>query len=183
MSTVTTFLNLVKPAPLEPFSRATYVNNLDLIDAGVQAITQARHVEFVRVNQADSPANTLWGPGLLLPLVDAAASKNYVDWATAGATDSIKLAPGVYVIDWKIFNNSGANVSIWHTICTDGTNATTANGTSIGRSPTTVVPTGDPFYTFGHIIIPTTATDVFFKFVSSVTNASIHHRIKITKIA
>lgn len=35
MSTVTTFLNLVKPAPLEQFSRATYNTNLDLIDAGV----------------------------------------------------------------------------------------------------------------------------------------------------
>lgn len=33
MSTVTTFLNLVKPASLENFSRATYNTNLDLIDA------------------------------------------------------------------------------------------------------------------------------------------------------
>lgn len=36
MSTVTTFLNLVKPAPLEPFSRSTYNNNLDLVDNWVK---------------------------------------------------------------------------------------------------------------------------------------------------
>ena len=37
MSTVTPYLNLVKPAPLENFSRATYNNNLDLIDANANA--------------------------------------------------------------------------------------------------------------------------------------------------
>lgn len=38
MSTVTPYLNLVKPAPLENFSRATYNTNLDLVDT--DAITQ-----------------------------------------------------------------------------------------------------------------------------------------------
>lgn len=37
MSVVTAFLNLVKPAPLENFSRATYNNNLDIIDANAAA--------------------------------------------------------------------------------------------------------------------------------------------------
>ena len=40
MSTVTTYLNLVKPAPLENFSRATYNTNLDLIDANALAASK-----------------------------------------------------------------------------------------------------------------------------------------------
>jgi hypothetical protein len=43
MSTVTTYLNLVKPANTENFSRATYNTNLDLIDAYAVANKKARN--------------------------------------------------------------------------------------------------------------------------------------------
>lgn len=47
MSTVTTYLNLVKPAPLEAFSRATYNTNLDLIDTAYDKLAkgQVGHAE------------------------------------------------------------------------------------------------------------------------------------------
>ena len=42
MSTVTTLLNLVKPAKPEKFSLATYTSNLDAIDAAAMLLTTAK---------------------------------------------------------------------------------------------------------------------------------------------
>lgn len=49
MSTVTTYLNLVKPASPEQFSLATYNNNNDLIDARVNLITP----QYTALNTSD----------------------------------------------------------------------------------------------------------------------------------
>lgn len=54
MSTVTTYLNLVKPAPLEAFSRATYNTNLDLIDAGVKAAAEGTGKPFGHMGRTNS---------------------------------------------------------------------------------------------------------------------------------
>jgi hypothetical protein len=58
MSTVTPFLNLVKPAPLENFSRATYNNNLDLIDAdSVNQDKAAKGQKYIANRTSDSTAS------------------------------------------------------------------------------------------------------------------------------
>lgn len=67
MSTVTTYLNLVKPAPLENFSRATYNNNLDLTDN-----SYARALLAPGVNSLSS---VTWGASLG---AGALAGKNFV---------------------------------------------------------------------------------------------------------
>lgn len=55
MSTVTPFLNLVKPAPLEAFSRATYNNNLDLVDAN--ALSDSKRAEGLKSIQQSSASS------------------------------------------------------------------------------------------------------------------------------
>jgi hypothetical protein len=167
-----------------PLMNQNNQNIADEVNAANTRYANKRLAEFVRANQNDEPAGGLWGPGAnVFALLDATNSFNYSDWLSAGTSnDQLKFQPGVYFIDWKIVNISGGNVALWHTICTDGSSAATANATSIGRSVTTSVPNNDPFFTWGHINV-NTAMDINFKFISSIANAAISQRIKITKLA
>jgi hypothetical protein len=103
MSTVTTFLNLVKPAPLEAFSRATYVNNLDLIDAGVlSSMTKKRHAEWRNSGFAVAGGNVQWDAG---PLTVQATETFNNTFTTASATSgAINLTEsGLYTITgWTV---------------------------------------------------------------------------------
>lgn len=71
MSTVTPFLNLVKPAPLEAFSRATYNNNLDLIDAGTKAAVERTGVAFGHMGRTAN-FQGVGGAGVTTIIMDAA---------------------------------------------------------------------------------------------------------------
>lgn len=82
MSTVTTFLNLVKPAPLEAFSRATYNTNLDLIDAGaVNTDKQAKGLVYQQSVLVDSGIITTLAVANYIATFTFKANRNYeVSW-------------------------------------------------------------------------------------------------------
>jgi hypothetical protein len=188
MSTPTTNYGFIKAAEGEQYDVDIINNNLDAVDAQIKAVDVnarlERHAEFVRPLQNDEPAGNLWGPGAIWGLLDTTWSKNYSDWCSAGANDSIHLMPGVYYINWKIVNNHNASVLIWHTICTDGASAANANATSLGRTVTLSIPAADPYFNFANVLITAPAgQDIFFKFSCGTANVNLAHRIKITKIA
>lgn len=100
MSTVTPYLNLVKPAPLEPFSLATYVNNLDLIDAGVKALAdRRRHAEYYNTAPfAVSGGLAQWDAG---PLTNDGASTfgNTFSNVTSAPSGGINITEnGLYTV-------------------------------------------------------------------------------------
>jgi hypothetical protein len=151
---------------------------------GVAYNINIHHAEFVRASQNDQPAGTLWGPGAnMIALLDTGpVSQNYSSWVSAGTTnDQLKLQPGVYFIDWKIVNASGAAISLWHTMCTDGTSTANANSTSLGRSYTQNVVPADPYFAYAHVNL-SVATDINFKYMCGTAAAPLSQRIKITKI-
>lgn len=108
MSTVTPYLNLVKPAPLENFSRATYNTNLDLIDAEALLRKKAKNARFSMIAvKTGAPAGNgiTLGPLQIDPTKPLWQSNNdfcVVDNTpdnTAGSTGRIRITKaGIYNI-------------------------------------------------------------------------------------
>lgn len=195
MSTSTTNYGLTKPAAGENYSRAVLNNNWDLIDSAIKVESEkVKHAEMVRIAQNDAPAGTFWGPGnISAPYsagpptngVEEAPSKNYADWLqSAYGNDKIRLTKeGIYDIVWSMTNKSGATISLWHIMCSDGSSPAQANATPFGRSPTFNVPAGDPYYAYAPgIYVPPAGLDVFFKYVIGTSNQPWDHRVKVTKV-
>lgn len=184
MSTSTTKLGLVKPAPGEKLSRLTYNNNLDIIDAASVDKAKIHHFEASRDNQNDAPAGPLWGPGSIMALRYAAGSKNddFVANPSTG-TDGIRLTKeGIYKVEWMIGNAGGATATLWHIVTGDGTDGTTANGNVLGRSILFGIPVGD-WYTCkaNNFYVGPSGKDIFFKFSTGTAGTNLNHRIRITK--
>lgn len=116
MSTVTTFLNLVKPAPLEQFSRATYNTNLDLIDAGILARSNWDKYERLNILSnagfAWSGGMVGWDAGVLSQEAGAGAASQISSptptFVTAGSVSgSLKfLEAGIYEVAWWVVPNA-----------------------------------------------------------------------------
>lgn len=181
MSTVTPYINLVKPAPLEPFSRATYNNNLDLIDTAIEAeAKKVKHVEYVRVGQNDMPANTMWGPGALAALVDGAVSLNYEDWISYPGNDQVRITKeGLYAVQWKMVPTSGS-VTFWMGI---GPTQALCYAGEFGRTRAASIPANDSDWTPNvHFFVPSAGQTLTFGFSSGTASATFNHRIKLTKL-
>ena len=119
MSTVTPYLNLVKPAPLENFSRATYNTNLDLIDAGIveNGNRKVRHAEYTG-GSVTHPANTLWGVGTLAQ--DNASTINNDFSSQNGISDGFTISKsGLYLVQ-AFLAGTGATPQGWVSIRNDG---------------------------------------------------------------
>ena len=117
MSTVTTFLNLVKPAPLENFSRATYNNNLDLIDA--RAVTTEKFAKGIVISKYVAANSGIVSDAIIdnFPSVTFKAGRKYeitweADWQhdtannyfgmsinSAATTDAANLLTGLTQLD------------------------------------------------------------------------------------
>lgn len=184
MSTSTTKLGLVKPAPGEKLSRLTYNNNLDIIDAASADKAKMHHFEASRDNQNDAPTVTLWGPGSILALRYAPSSKNddFVSNPTSG-TDGIRLTKeGIYRVEWMIGNAGGATATLWHIITFNGTDAATANGNVLGRVPLFGIPVGDWYMCrANNFYIGPSGANIYFKFSTATAGTNLNHRIRITK--
>jgi len=192
MSTSTTKLGLLKPAAGEKYSRATYNNNLDIIDADSQEFDKMLHFEaYVPTQQTPSPANTWWGPSTPITAArEAGTSFNDSEFTEAVPssidTDGIKLTKeGIYTITWGIGNAwSGGSLTLWHIICTNGLNSTVANGSTLGRAPAFAIPSGDWYYAYAdNFYVSDAGLNVFFKYSAGTANVPITHRIRITKVA
>lgn len=119
MSTVTPFLNLVKPAPLENFSRATYNNNLDLIDTGVSNLnTSAKHDRIMQfVHAGFAWGTTAWDAGPLT--IDNSATNSSQNSSpvpsfagTSVTSGNIKFnEPGLYIATWLITPSAEPGIS------------------------------------------------------------------------
>lgn len=97
MSTVTTYLNLVKPASPEQFSLATYNNNLDLVDTHLKDVVQkmakgyAAYVELA----SNSPGINTQAVVLNIPSFTFRANRNYRIGASGnGSVDALGSAFG-----------------------------------------------------------------------------------------
>lgn len=95
MSTVTPYLNLVKPAPLENFSRATYNNNLDLIDTAAKNVNALSHAEFT-ANVTPS-ASVAWDIGPLIETVGASVNNTFCVPDTSGKLKFIQT--GIFSVN------------------------------------------------------------------------------------
>lgn len=188
MSTSTTKLGLVKPAAGEKWSRPAYNNNLDIIDADSVNAAKIRHFEaFVPSQNTPSPANTWWGPSTpILAARDGGASRNDSEFTdvVSPQTDGLRLTKeGIYTVTWGIGNAGVSSNQLWHIICTDGSNSTTANGTTLGRSPSFAIPVGDWYYAYAdNFYVGSGGLNIFFKFSSGLANSPIVHRIRVTKL-
>lgn len=171
------------PDPGESYSLPTLNQNFQNVANEQNSALKIRHFEASRTGQNDEPANTLWGPGMILGLVDNTSSKNYSDWTAAGtSTDSIKLTKeGVYSAVFAIRPTS-ANLTFWHIIAIDGTNTSTANNSALGRSQSVSVFQGDWYYAYAKdFYVGTSGLEICFKFSAATASVSIDHRIRITK--
>ena len=189
MSTSTTKLGLVKPAAGEKWSRPAYNNNLDIIDADSVNAAKIRHFEaYVPSQNTPSPANTWWGPSTpILAARDGVASKNDSEFTdvVSPQTDGLRLTKeGIYTVTWGIGNAwGGGSQTLWHIICTDGANATQANGTTLGRSPTFAIPPGDWYYAYAdNFYVSPSGLNIFFKYSASTPGVPVTHRIRVTKL-
>ena len=184
MSTATPKLGLIKPAR-ESFSRATWNANLDTIDTDSINKAKWRHFEATRDNQNDNPVATLWGPGGIHGLRDATSSFNdeFAEAGTSG-TDGLRLAEeGIYTITWMIGNAGIDTATLWHIICADGTDATTANNTVYGRVPIFGIPVGDWYCCYArNFYIGSSGSNVYFKFSATAASLNLNHQIRVTKI-
>lgn len=191
MSSSTTKLGLIKPAPGEKFNRATYNANLDLIDADAVDRSKIRHFEaYVASQNTPSPASTWWGPQTPITAArDSTASFNDAEFteavSAAVGTDGLRLTKeGIYTITWGIGNAGSSSNPLWHIICANGADPTQANGSVLGRSPTFAIPVGDWYYAFAeNFYVPPAGKNIFFKFSSGLANSPIVHRIRVTKIS
>ena len=98
MSTVTTFLNLVKPAPLEAFSRATYNTNLDLIDAYVLGTAEKLPKGIVSYETRSSASAGITAKGIVenIPTVTFKGGRMYkVVW---NASATVSVADGYFTL-------------------------------------------------------------------------------------
>lgn len=186
MAEITAYLGLEKPVGGEKHSRAMLNRNSDRIEAEAKRQNDGivRHLEIVRASQSDHPANTFWGPGTLMGMIDAAKSANYSDWVIGAGNDGVRIVKeGIYSANWSITNNHNISIGLWHTISVQADNPTMANNTSLGRSMTHNIPPGDPYFAFAQeFYVPPAGQDLYFRFSCGVANAPIAHRIKITKI-
>ena len=189
MSTSTTKLGLIKPAAGEKWSRPAYNNNLDIIDADAVNGAKILHAEYYVASQTTpSPANTWWGPSTPITAArDSSTSKNDSEFTAAvgPATDGLRLTKeGIYTVTWGIGNAwGGGSQQLWHIICGDGTNSTTANGSTLGRSPTFAIPPGDWYYAYAeNFYVPAGGKDIFFKYSAGAAGVPITHRIRVTKL-
>lgn len=97
MSTVTTFLNLVKPAPLENFSRATYNTNLDLIDARAVVVEKfSKGIMSYETRSSASAGITVKGIVENIPTVTFKGGRMYrVVW---NASATVSVADGYFTL-------------------------------------------------------------------------------------
>lgn len=97
MSTVTPFLNLVKPAPLENFSRATYNTNLDLIDAHAITVEKfSKGIMSYETRSAASAGITVKGIVENIPTVTFKGGRMYrVVW---NASATVSVADGYFTL-------------------------------------------------------------------------------------
>ena len=184
MSTSTTKLGLVKPAVGERLSRLTYNQTLDQIDQWSIDRDKLHSFEAIRTGQNDNPAGPLWGPGNIMGLRQATSQNDdFVSNPSAG-TDGLRLTKeGIYTVTWGIRNNSAAGIDLWHIICGDGTDATTANNSPFGRSPAFNIPVGDTYYAYGrNFYVGPSGKDIFFKFSTSTASALLDHIIRVAKL-
>jgi hypothetical protein len=191
VSTSTTKLGLVKPAAGEKYSRSTYNNNLDIIDADSRAFDKMLHFEaYVLSQQTPTPASTWWGPSTPITAArQSDASFNDAEFTeavpSATGTDGIKLTKeGIYTVTWGIGNASASSLPLWHIVCGDGSSPQNANNTVLGRSPTFSIPSGDWYYMYAeNFYVGPAGKNIFFKYSAGTANVPITHRIRITKLA
>lgn len=189
MSGVTDNYGLILPAAGEPYDVAIpNANNIE-IDKQIKYAKRILHFEAASV-QNDMPANILWGPGAVVGLVDNTTSKNNTEFidmvsgANNSPNDGLKLTKeGIYTVTWGMGNNTASGITLWHIVCFDGTNTTTANATVVGRSPVFTVPPGDWYFNYAHnFYVPAAGKVIYFKYSSGTASASMSHRIRVTKL-
>lgn len=185
MSTSTTKLGLIKPAPGEKLSRATYNSTLDKIDQASIDRDKLHHFEASRDNQNDAPIGGLWGPGSIMALRDSVNSKNddFVSNPSSG-TDGLRLTKeGIYKVVWLIGNSGSSTATLWHIICNDGTDGTTANNSVLGRVPLFGIPVGDWYVCkANNFYVGPSGANIYFKFSCGNAPTNLNHRIRVTKI-
>jgi hypothetical protein len=139
-----------------------------------------RHVEFVRANQADAPANTIWGPGYLDTAIDASQSRNYADWLSFPLNDQVRIGQeGLYTVQWKI--TPAASTTLWMGI---GKTQAEAYQGEFGRTQEASVFGGDAYWTPPvTFYVPAAGQTLTFAFRTVQAFASVTHRIKLTKVA
>ena len=143
------------------------------------AITNIRHVEYLRVGQADAPANTSWGLGSMGGLIDTAStpptSQNYSNLFDYPANDQVRvLTEGIYSLTWKLVPTSAT--------ATFTLTASDVGGSAYGRVLGTSVPATDALF----MSIPNMhlrANDVLsLKYLCATGGVTVNHRIKLTKV-
>jgi hypothetical protein len=174
------------PDPGESYSLPLLNQNFTNIANEQNNSNKLHHFEAYRPSQTDAPANTLWGPGVILSLRDASASSgdDFTAAASAGTTDGVKLTKeGVYTVTFAIGNAGLSPVTLWHIICGDGTSSTNANNTVLGRSPAFSVPSGDWYYAYAsNFYVNSSGKEIFFKYSAGTASPQLTHRIRITKV-